>query len=57
MKGATVLTPSTQPQSEPLYAEATVQVNDNVEIIEMKPKQMLYMENVSNKINRIHNHK
>ena len=34
----TVLTPSTQSQPEPLYAEATVQVSsDNVEMIEMKP--------------------
>ena len=33
MKGATALTPSTQPQHEPLYAEATVQANDNAEMI------------------------
>ena len=34
----TVLTPPTQSQPEPLYAEATVQVSiDNVEMIEMKP--------------------
>ena len=36
----TALTPSTQSQPEPLYAEATVQLqvsSDNVEMIEMKP--------------------
>ena len=37
VKYSTVLTPPTRPQSEPLYAEATVQANDNVEMIEMKP--------------------
>ena len=37
VKCSTVLTPFTQPQQEPLYAEATVQVNNNVEMIEMKP--------------------
>ena len=34
---STVFTPATQLQSEPLYAKATVQANDNAEAIEMKP--------------------
>ena len=37
MKGSTSVPSSMQLQSEPLYAEATVQASDNAEMIEMKP--------------------
>lgn len=37
MKGSSTAPSSTQPQSEPLYAEAMAQANNNVETIEMKP--------------------